>query len=173
MISYSLVFSSLLAFIGPYLFLEEKLLHCTRLEEEAKESALSFHHAMREFIDPFKIKIYNPGTDLEANPDSMLFKLVKQRSKYDFAINKGAEWAEAYKDLVSKQKDSPYGQINHLLEFLRKRLQKEWEAYEQQFEPEVIPHAQLLGATQKEIVKLILKNQQVHLNFEKGGFLSS
>ena len=155
MISYGLVFGSLLTFIGPYLYLEEKLLHCTQLEEEAKETALSFHHAMREFIEPFKIKIYNPGTDLEAYPDSMLYKLVKQRSKYDFAINKGGEWAEAYKDLESKQKDSPYGQINHLLEFLRKRLQKEWETYEKQFEPEIIPHAQLLGATQKEVVKRI------------------
>lgn len=42
MFSYSFIFASLLTFIGPYFFLQEKLLHVTRLEAEAKLGDL--HH---------------------------------------------------------------------------------------------------------------------------------
>lgn len=103
---------------------------------------------MREYIGPFKKRIYEPGIDVEAHKDSMLYRLIHNRSKMDFAKNRGAEWADAFRDIASQHSDSPYGQIHHVVEFMRKRLKKEWEDYAEQFEPEIIPHAQLLGAAQ-------------------------
>ena len=84
---------------------------------------------MKPYLQPFKTKLFGPGENIDAYPDSTLYHLIQQRSKLDFGKSRIEEWAGAFEDLASQHKDSPYGQVNHLLEFMRQRLKSEWETY--------------------------------------------